>query len=290
MSVNPAELKAHVQVISERCFPRSYAHTDKLSKCADYIREQFALTGGHVTNQVYKSMVYSFENVILLLPGTRDSRIVIGAHYDACGDTPGADDNASGVAGLIELARLLAGTDLEHTIELVAYSTEEPPFFDTDDMGSAHHARRLREQDVNLLAMFSLEMIGYFSEEKGSQDYPMQFLRLFYPSRGNYISIIGNTKQWQLIRWVKQSMRGATDLPVYSASVPGFVPGVDFSDHKNYWKYGYPAVMITDTAFYRNRNYHNSGDTAGTLDYEKMSKVVVGVYEAVKFLAEKKDK
>ena len=153
-------------------------------------------------------------------------------------------------------------------------------------MGSARHARRLKEQNVDVVAMFSLEMIGYFSDQRGSQDYPMPFLRLFYPSRGNYISIIGNMKQRQLIRQVKKSMRGATDLPVYSASVPSFVPSVDFSDHKNYWEHGYPAVMITDTAFYRNSNYHKVGDTADTLDYERMSKVVVGVYEAVKNLSE----
>jgi hypothetical protein len=174
-------------------------------------------------------------------------------------------------------------------VELAAYCTEEPPFFATDDMGSARHAARLREQGVDVQAMIALETIGYFSDQKGSQSYPLPLFHLFYPSRADFIGVVGNTRQRALIGDVKRAMRGATDLPVRSASIPGFVPGVDFSDHRSYWAYGYPAVMITDTAFYRNRAYHGPGDTAERLDYARMAKVVVGVCEAVKALAVEQD-
>ncbi len=285
VTVDPERLAAHVSVLSEQYSPRSYEYHENLGKCADYIRRQFAEMGGMLSNQLYDIYGTTYENVILTFPGIDTTRVVVGAHYDACGDTPGADDNASAVAGLIELARLLADVELQHTVELIAYCTEEPPYFATDHMGSAHHAAMLREQGVEVRAMIALEMIGYFSDEKGSQQYPMALLRLFYPSRGNFIGVVGNTKQRELTRRIKRSMRGATDLPVRSISIPSFVPGVDFSDHRSFWAQGFPAVMITDTAFYRNKMYHGDGDTADRLDYERMSQVVVGVFEAVTGLA-----
>lgn len=189
------------------------------------------------------------------------------------------------MAGLLELARLLQGVKLRHTVELVAFCTEEPPCFASEHMGSSHHARSLAEQRTPVVAMLALEMIGYFSEETGSQSYPVPLLSLFYGSRGNFISVVGDTGQWSLIRTVKSAMKGATDLPVQSVAVPNSLPGVDLSDHRNYWEYNFPAVMITDTAFYRNRLYHSPGDTADRLDYERMADVVVGVYEAVTALA-----
>jgi len=284
-SVDPKRLVAHVRFLSEDCAPRAYDRRENLAKAAAYIRQQFTEKGGDVSKQVYDVNGLTYENVILTLPGKDPARIIVGAHYDAFGNTPGADDNASAVAGLIELARLLADIELQHTVELVAYCTEEPPFFGTDDMGSARHAALLRQQRVDVRAMIALEMIGYFTNEKGSQQYPMRLLHLFYPSRGNFIGIVGNTKQRWLTREMKRLMRGTTDLPVYSVSIPSFVPGVDFSDHRSYWEQGFPAVMITDTAFYRNKMYHADGDTADRLDYDRMAKVVVGVFEAVKELA-----
>jgi hypothetical protein len=285
-TVDPESLSGHVVTIAQRFSPRSFADEENLAACADYIAAQFAETGGQVTRQPYSVYGRTYENVILTLPGADDARVIVGAHYDACDDTPGADDNASGVAGLIGLGRLLGRAKLQHTVELVAYCTEEPPFFATDHMGSAHHAGELRRQDVTVRAMIALEMIGYFSDERGSQAYPVRIFRLFYPSRGNFIAVIGNTKQRSLIREVKRSMRGATELPVRSACVPVSLPGVDFSDHRNYWAKGYPAVMVTDTAFFRNKDYHRPGDTAERLDYDRMADVVVGVFEAVKVLSE----
>jgi len=281
MRVNPEDLAGHVSVLAEQFVPRSYDNSENLGKCADYIAEQFRASGGAVSRQPYDTASRTYENVIVTFAGRRDSRIVVGAHYDSCGDTPGADDNASGVAGLIELARLLGGASHEHTIELVAYCTEEPPFFASPNMGSAHHAARLKKQGVEVVAMMALEMIGYFTDEPRSQKYPFGLLYLFYPSRGNFLAIVGNMGQRPLARRVKRAMKGATDLPVYSALIPSVVPGVDFSDHRNYWAEGYPAVMITDTAFLRNPGYHGLDDTPDTLDYERMADVVVCVHEAV---------
>ena len=284
-TVSPEQLSRHVAVLSEQYAPRSFYDTENLNSCADYIREQFARTRGVVSNQIYTIGRARAENVIVTFPGKDATRIVVGAHYDSCDSTPGADDNASGVAGLIELARLLSGTTLRHTVELVAFSTEEPPFFGSRDMGSARHAELLREQGVDVRAMLALEMIGYFSDDRGSQHYPVRLLHLFYPSRGNFLAIIGNMGQRKLLRQTKRLMRGTTTLPVYSASVPSFVPGVDFSDHRNYWAEGIPAVMIGNTAFYRDTEYHSDNDTAARLDYERMSQVVVAVFEAVVGLA-----
>jgi Zn-dependent M28 family amino/carboxypeptidase len=170
-------------------------------------------------------------------------------------------------------------------IELVAYSLEEPPFFGTQDMGSAHHAALLHEQKVRVKCMIALEMIGYFSSEPGSQSYPIPALRIFYPGKGNFIAIVGRLDQRKIVKKIKGLMKGAADLPVYSVNAPTIVSGIDFSDHRNYWKYGYDAVMITDTAFYRNPEYHESGDTAENLNYELIGKAVIQVFEAVNGLA-----
>jgi Zn-dependent M28 family amino/carboxypeptidase len=198
---------------------------------------------------------------------------------------PGADDNASGVAGLIELARLLGAQPPPVRVELVAFSLEEPPYFGSTGMGSSVHAESLRKQNIRVKAMFSLEMIGYFSDAPNSQHFPAAVLSALYPSTGNFISVVGRVSDWSLVRRTKAAMRNASPLPVYSINAPTFIPGVDFSDQKNYWHAGYSAVMITDTAFYRNRNYHTALDTEEKLDYKRMAMVVEGVYAAVTELA-----
>ena len=281
---DPIQLRNHVTTLATTFYPRSFLHRPNLRRTADYIRDQFRASGAQLTNQLYDVQGRICENVIAVFPAPRAGTIVVGAHYDACADTPGADDNASGVAGLIALAQLLGETRLNHTVELVAFCTEEPPFFGTPDMGSARHARLLRETRCPVVAVIVLEMIGYFRNEPRSQTYPAVLFRIFYPSTGNFIAVIGNTRQRALLRAVKRAMHGATELPVYSASVPAFIPGVDFSDHRSYWAEGFPAVMITDTSFLRNPRYHQLGDLPDQLDYTNMARTVVGVYEAVKQL------
>jgi Zn-dependent M28 family amino/carboxypeptidase len=204
---------------------------------------------------------------------------VVGAHYDAVEASPGADDNASGVAGLIELAYLLGDTQLSRGIELVAYTLEEPPFFGTQQMGSAYHVESLADEGVEVTFMIALEMIGYFSNQPGSQQYPWPFLRWLYPNQGNFIALIGRWEQRHFVKRLKGYMKGSTDLPVYSMVAPSRMGSVDFSDHRNYWNSHYDALMVTDTAFYRNTKYHSVYDTADRLDYSRMGKVVIGVYE-----------
>lgn len=284
-AVDPARLEAHVRMLAETFVPRDGAHPENLDRAAAYIRGELESAGGRVEVQPFRVRGTAYQNVIARFgPETRE-RIVVGAHYDAAGPYPGADDNASGVAGLIELARLLGKTPLKTQVEMVAYSLEEPPHFAGSMMGSAVHADSLRRQGVPLRAMICLEMIGYFTDAPESQRFPTAALKPFYPSTGNFITVAGKLGQGSLVRRVRKAMRSASPLGVESISAPASLPGIAFSDHRNYWKAGYPAVMITDTAFYRNDNYHTRRDTPDTLDYRRMAMVVQGLRAAVVELA-----
>lgn len=285
VSADPAALRRHVAALSETFHPRSFYDTNNLARTAAYIEANFREAGLSVTSQTYTAIKTPCRNVAAVIPGREERRVVVGAHYDAFPGAPGADDNASGLAGLLELARLLHGARPLYTVELVAYCTEEPPCFATEHMGSGLHARQLVQRGTPVEAMIALEMIGFFSDEPGSQSYPVPMLRLFYPDAGDFIGIVGNWGQRRLVRAVKRGMKGATALPVYSLVAPASVPGVALSDHLSYWEQGFPAVMVTDTAFCRNLQYHQPGDTADRLDYKRMAQVVVGVSEAVRLLA-----
>ena len=283
--VDPQRLEGHVRIISEEFYPRDYRNVANLDRCAGYILENFRVAGAsNVRFQEFEVMGKSYKNVIAFFDSPSDERIVVGAHYDAYRDTHGADDNASGVAGLLELARLLSKYPVDRDVELVAYTLEEPPFFTTNQMGSFRHAENLSVDSVNVKVMISLEMIGYFTDSENSQNYPMPLLKLFYPSRGNYISLVSGLDQRPVTKKMKAIMKGATDLPVHSINAPSFIAGVDFSDHRSYWQNGYKGIMVTDTSFYRNKSYHEKTDSFKRLDYERMGKVVTGVYEAVKKL------
>ena len=285
-AVSPARLEKHVRMLSETFSPRSFVHFKNLNATADYIYSEFEAlnSGGVLEDQVFDLKSHRYRNISLLLNATSEEpRIVIGAHYDGYGPHPAADDNASGVAGMIELARLIAADkSFTQPIEFVGYPLEEPPHFGSDEMGSAFHARDLKKAETAVKLMVSLEMIGYFVDERGTQGYPHLVLKFIYPSRGNYVAIVSRTDMRDVIKSFKIGMKGTTDLPVYSIAAPAAIPGVDFSDHRNYWKEGYPAIMITDTAFYRNRKYHTPEDTADRLDYDRMAQVVIAVFEALK--------
>jgi Zn-dependent M28 family amino/carboxypeptidase len=281
VAVESARLEAHVHRLSKTFFPRDARHPENLDRAAAYIRQEFERAGGKVSEQPYEVNGTTYQNVIALFGPDTKERIVVGAHYDTAGEQPGADDNASGVAGLIELAHLLGKTPLPICVELVAFTLEEPGYFRTAQMGSAIHARSLKKQGILVRVMFSLEMIGYFTDVPHSQSFPFSILAAFYPSQGNFIAVVGKLDQGLVVRRVKRAMQSASPLPVHSINAPRFVPGIDFSDHLNYWKAGYDAVMITDTAFYRNKNYHTVWDTPDTLDYQRMAMVVQGVHAAV---------
>ncbi len=284
-AVDPARLRSHVEVLSRQFHPRDYRRIWNLDRCADYIGEHFRKAGGAVSEQRYEVDGKIYRNVIASFGPAEGERLVVGAHYDACGETPGADDNASGIAGLVELAYLLGASGLRQPVELVAYTLEEPPFFRSGNMGSARHAYGLKQAGARVEAMICLEMIGCFKDADGSQRYPSLLLRLFYPDRGDFIAVVGSFGDRRLARRVKGAMRGATDLPVHAMCAPKGFPGLDYSDHRNYWNHGFTAVMLTDTAFLRNPNYHRPSDTADTLDFDRMAKVVLGVRQAVVALA-----
>lgn len=284
-TVDPSRLQAHVRKLSVEFSPRDESHLENLDRVAAYIKDEFSQTTAFVTEQLYRVQGKSYRNVIAQFGPESEERIVVGAHYDTAGPLPGADDNASGVAGLIELARLLGRQQPPMRVELVAFSLEEPPYFGTTGMGSSVHAESLRKQNIRVRAMFSLEMIGCFSDAPYSQHFPVGILGALYPSTGNFISVVGRLSDWSLVRRTKAAMGNASPLPVYSINAPTFVPGIDFSDQLNYWHAGYSAVMITDTAFYRNSNYHTAQDTEEKLDYKRMAMVVEGVYATVTELA-----
>jgi Zn-dependent M28 family amino/carboxypeptidase len=282
--VNPSALKQHVEVLCSDFVSRDHRHPGNLFRAAGYIRNHFQQTGAAVYEHSYEVEGQHYKNVMAEYGPESPSVIIVGAHYDAVIGTPGADDNASGVAGILELARLLSNASLSSQVILVAYTLEEPPFFASDLMGSAVHARVLKEEKVDVRLMICFEMIGSFSDAPGSQNFPLPFLDLYYPSTGNFIAIVDqffSIQAWRMKRWMCQ----AIDLPVYSINAPKWLPGVDWSDHLNFWDQGYPAVMITDTAFYRNQSYHTADDTPDKLDYVRMAKVVDGVYDYVLHLA-----
>ncbi|MCL4103641.1 UNVERIFIED_CONTAM: hypothetical protein GTU68_059720 [Idotea baltica] len=284
--VSPERLEKHVLALSEKFSPRSYAHFRNLNLAADYIATELKAidSGGELTDQFFEVDRSRYRNISLFLNDEKPGpRIVVGAHYDGYLEFPAADDNASGVAGLIELARLVGrGREIEFPIEFVAYPLEEPPHYATPAMGSSFHARNLKKGNQDVKLMISLEMIGYFSDELGSQRYPNGLLHLMYPLRGNFIAVIGRTDMRDVVKNFKIGMKGTTDLPVYSIAAPAALPGIDFSDHRNYWEQGFPAIMVSDTAFYRNQAYHTAEDTADRLDYLRMSETVVAVFEALK--------
>jgi len=280
-SIDPARLERHTRMLSETFVPRDAGHPENLDRAAAYVRDEFEKAGGRVVEQPFQVDGSTYRNVIACFGPETQDRIVVGAHYDAFEEWPGADDNAGAVAGLIELAHLLRKSSLNTLVELVAYSLEEPPYYGTPHMGSAVHASSLKARNRSVRIMICLEAIGFFNDRQGSQKFPFILLKAFYPSRGDFIAVVGKMDQTDVVRRVKRAMRGVSPLPVHSINAPAIVPGIDFSDHRNYWREGWKAVMITDTAFYRNASYHTAGDTADTLDYKRMAMVVQGVHQAV---------
>ena len=285
-SVSSSLLEQHVKKLSVDFLPRDYSNVENLNKTAAYIKNEFEQMGLAVEEQKYKHLESEYKNVMVHLGPTTGSKIVIGAHYDVAGELPGADDNASGVAGLIELARQLKDKNLQKGITLVAYTLEEPPVYRTEYMGSYVHAKSEYEKNAEIELMISLEMIGYYSDEDASQKFPIKLLEYFYPTKGNYIAVIDIlSSSWG--KKVKKGLARHMNLGIHSINAPRSIPGIDFSDHRSYWNFGYDAVMLSDSSFYRNTAYHTKNDTFDRLDYNKMSELVNALSYYLQELSEK---
>ncbi len=274
-------IRNHFEKIINTDKPRNHENIESLNEVAKYILGVFEEYADTSYYQAFKVEGKEYRNIIGVFGEQNARTIVIGAHYDVCEDQDGADDNASGVVGLLELAKLLKGQELKYRIEMVAYTLEEPPYFGTKSMGSYIHASSLHEDQTEVYGMVCLEMIGYFDDEKKSQDYPTGILSLFYGSRGNYITLVNKMSKGKFSRKFNRSFKRQKLIRTKKFSAPPSLPGIDFSDHRNYWEFGYSALMITDTAFYRNKNYHEETDTLDTLDLYKMSKVIESVYHSI---------
>lgn len=267
-------LSKHLQEIIDTKAPRKYTNVEVLNNVSEYIHDVFSEYGDTVYYQTYEAYDQEYRNVICVFGAEHEETVVVGAHYDVCGDQDGADDNASGTAGLLELARQLKGQELKYRIELVAYTLEEPPFFRSLLMGSHVHAKSLYDEGRKVYGMFCLEMIGYYDETEGSQDYPLGFLKMFYGRKGDYITLVNKMHKAKFARKFSRKFKRSDMIKTKKFTGPKALEGIDFSDHLNYWKYGYSALMITDTAFYRNKNYHETTDTMETLDLPRMALVI----------------
>lgn len=262
---------------------RTCQDPERLDRAARYVADQFTSFGYHAALQPFSFNGNTYHNVIAELKGKDPSGgvLVVGAHYDTVRTTFGADDNASGVAGTLDLARLMAGKPLERTVRFAAFALEEPPAYRTANMGSHHYARSLSERRERVEGMVCLEMIGYFCDRDGSQHYPLPFMNRMYPRRGDFIAMVGNLASKGFTGSIARGFGRGTDLPVITLNAPFFVLGIDFSDHWSFYQFGYRGLMVTDTAFYRNPHYHAPSDLPQTLDYARAAKVVAGLRKAL---------
>jgi peptidase M28-like protein len=274
-------VKNHLTKITKTNGYRNSDNPELLNEIADYIYNDFKKYSDTVYFQEFQVAGITYKNVICSFGSTDKKTIILGAHYDVCGDQQGADDNASGIVGLLELARQFKGQKPNYRLELVAYTLEEPPYFRTENMGSYIHAKSLKDNDTEVFGMVSLEMIGFFKDEKKSQEYPVGILSLIYGNKGNYITLVNKFGKGKFARQFSRNYKKAHTVRAKKFTAPKIMEGIDYSDHLNYWKFNYSALMLTDTSFFRNPHYHKNTDTMETLDIPRMAKVIDGVYRAV---------
>lgn len=283
-ATDQSRLHQHVAFLASLSPARNYRNLESLNRAADYIKQELQQLSGTVTEQAFVADGRRYRNIIASFGPPDAARIIVGAHYDVDGDQPGADDNASAVAGMLETARLLhqRQPELRYRFDFVAYPNEEQPYAATEYMGSAVHARSLHAAGAAVRLMVCYEMIGYFSDLPGSQHFPDPALAARYPHVGNFIIVLGKTGQEPITHHVQHHMQAhAGGLDVQQISLPESLPLAMLSDHRNYWAHGYEAVMISDTSFLRNPHYHQPTDTIDTLDFARMAQVVEGVYGAL---------
>ena len=274
--------EAHVTELCRNPAGRNFIEKKGLDAARKYIAGQFESSGYQVKFHEYLLNGDAFANIEVELTGTSRPKeiVIVGAHYDAVPGAPGANDNGSGVAAILELADRFKGKSFQRTVRFVTFVNEEPPNFMTGSMGSYVYAEKVAKDKENIIAMFSLETIGYFSDEIGSQHYP-PFFNFFYPDKGNFIAFVGNLSSRGLVTKSIRSFRAHSTFPSEGILAPAFIPGISWSDHWSFWQHGYPAIMITDTAPYRYSAYHTSEDTPEKVGYEKMVYVVKGIEKMI---------
>jgi Zn-dependent M28 family amino/carboxypeptidase len=262
---------------------RNYLNKQTLEKCVNYISKELKDAAGNIEIHEFEARGEKYKNVMATFGPQTKERIIIGAHYDVAGNQEGADDNASAVAGLLELARLFKANEpqLKCRYDFVAYCLEEPPFFWTEDMGSFRHAKKMHEEGVDVKLMVCLEMIGYFSEDSGSQSFPVPELKKHYPDKGNFIVVVGREEQKDVVDRFHGLMAKGAKIDVQKIAAPLSLGYIGMSDHSSYWRFNFPAIMINDTSMLRNPNYHRATDTIDTLDFGKMAAVVDGVFNGL---------
>ena len=280
------ELRYHVTVLAKQIGPRNLLFSEELQAARTYIQDDLTAAGLAVERQQVHAAGQDFTNSWTDIEGHQKRRelVVVGAHYDTFETSPGANDNGSGVAAALVLAGRLAQTSLPRTVRFAFFVNEEPPFFATDQMGSRRFARRCRRQNELIVAMLSLETIGYFTDEPRTQNYPPPF-GLLYPSRGNFIAFVGNYGSRRLVRKAIGLFRSSASFPSEGAALPGWVSGIGWSDHSSFWRERYPGIMVTDTAPFRYPHYHRSTDQPSKLDYARMARVLGGLEAVIHGLA-----
>ncbi len=270
-------LYRHVEFLCVKIGDRHLWKEGSLNKAADYIESVFTSFGYAVWRQNYSCYGQTVSNLIAEKTGTDKEVVIIGAHYDTVPGSPGADDNASAVAGLLELARLNQETSNKKTLVFAAFVNEEPPCFGSPNMGSMVYSKYLKERSVPVEVMVCLEMIGYFSEER-IQAYPLPGMGLVFPKTGDYVGVVGNFHSCRFVSLLRKGIRKHSNIKARSLAAPEFFGGINLSDNYSFWQYGYRAAMITDTSFFRNRHYHQATDTIDTLDFDRMAEVVQGLH------------
>jgi peptidase M28-like protein len=280
------ELHAHVQKLAGDIGERNMWHYPQLNTAAEFIEDSFSRAGLHPRHDSYELHGQACHNIEAEIPSASERIILVGAHYDSVFGSPGANDNGSGVAALLALARRFAGKSPQHKLRFVAFVNEEPPYFLSSEMGSFVYASRCKDRGARIDAMISLETIGYFSDAPHSQTYPAPGLGMFYPKVGNFIGFVANIHSRALLHRVIALFRKHAKIPSEGAALPAFIPGVSWSDQWSFWHHGYPGVMITDTAPFRYPHYHSSADTPDKLDYDRFTLVVSGMEKVIEELAQ----
>jgi hypothetical protein len=278
-------LRAHVEMLAGTIGERNLWHREALARAADYITAQLVGSGYSPEAHPFDVSGTRVINLDAALMGTsrREDIVVVGAHYDSVSGCPGANDNATGVAAMLELAHRLARAPVSRTIRFAAFVNEEPPFFQTAHMGSVVYANAAKARGDRIVGMLSLETMGYYSDEKGSQQYPAA-VAMLYPDVGNFIALVANVGSARLLMDARRAFKSRTPFPVQSAAVPAAIPGVGWSDHWAFWQAGYAAMMVTDTAPFRYPWYHTANDTPDKIDYEKLAQVVDGLEAVIESL------